>query len=240
MKQPNFESIEDSFIDVAGYAIIGLLLLKNQWQESLFTDDTPVQDILSELNDIFNRKMRDYGLGDMQEGGTAAVLSRLTDKISRLKNLTGAHLSAKANTPMSLLYTQTGDYPISAPQKPGDCGFDLYVAEDVLLPANLGMPVDVPSHVSVKLPENTWGLIINRSSTARKYGLDVVPGVIDCGFTGELFACVWNRTGRDIRLTAGTRLAQLIVLPLLVPQLEHTTVLPQTERGTAGFGSTGK
>jgi len=238
-RQPNFESIEDSFIDCMGYSIIGLLLLRNQWRESLFTDDTPVQEILSNLNDIFNNKMRDYGLADMETGGVEAVLSRMTDKLARLKNLTGIK-PPKPVTDLVMQFTQKGDYPIAEPAYPGDAGRDIYVAEDKVIPAGLDMPIDVPALISVKLPEGTFGLIINRSSTARKYGLDVLINVIDSNFTGELYALVWNRTSSDIKVTKGMRLAQLLVLPYYMPVAQKVDVLPKTVRHTKGFGSSGK
>ena len=70
--------------------------------------------------------------------------------------------------------------------------------------------------------------------------LDVVNGVIDNGYTGELFACCWNRTGKDIKVEKGTRLAQFVLLPMFVPGIKEVDALPQTQRGDTGFGSSGK
>jgi dUTP pyrophosphatase len=129
-------------------------------------------------------------------------------------------------------------FPLPSPKKAGDVGFDLYTVEETILPSHSSLPTDIPTGVSIKLPEGTWGLVINRSSSPRKLGIEVVPGVIDNGYTGELFACCFNRTGQDIKVEKGTRIAQFIVLPALVPTLEEVDTLPETERGSTGFGST--
>lgn len=130
------------------------------------------------------------------------------------------------------------EFDIPTPKKAGDVGFDLYTLEDTLIPSNVELPIDVPTGVKVKLPKNTWALIINRSSTPRKKGIEVVPGIIDTGYTGELYACCFNRTGEDILVKAGTRLAQFLILPSVVPQIKEVDKLPKTERGETGFGST--
>lgn len=122
----------------------------------------------------------------------------------------------------------------------GDAGFDLYVREGVVIEPHSF--VDVDSGVAVALPEGTWGLITGRSSTLRKRGLLVAQGVIDNGYTGELFVGLWNLTGESVVVAPGDRLAQLIVLPLLTDAIELVEVsdLAIRNRGVNGFGSTGK
>lgn len=132
------------------------------------------------------------------------------------------------------------EFPVPSPQKVGDVGFDLYTKEDTIIPCSTQKPVDVPTGIKVKLPEGYWALIINRSSTARKLGLDVVNGVIDTGYTGELYACVWNRTGEDKIIKKGDRLAQFIIFKSYTPDIVEVDKLPQTERGETGFGSSGR
>lgn len=131
------------------------------------------------------------------------------------------------------------EFPLPGPKKEGDVGFDLYVTKQMTIHAHNPMPIDVPSGMRIKLPEGTWGLVINRSSTPRKMGIEIVPGLIDNGYTGELFACCFNRTDEDIRIPVGARLAQFVVLPALVPEVKEVEDLPETLRGETGFGSTG-
>lgn len=119
-----------------------------------------------------------------------------------------------------------------------DAGLDLYVARDYEIgPYEF---VDVASGVKIDVPERLWALITGRSSTLRKKGLLVNPGVIDAGWTGELFAGVQNMTGNTVEIAAGDRLAQLILLPAPAVGYEPTWgKVRDKERGTNGFGSTG-
>jgi dUTP pyrophosphatase len=122
----------------------------------------------------------------------------------------------------------------------GDAGWDLVVAVDLVIPAD--EQVDVPCGVAVALPEWSFGRITGRSSTLRKRGLLINEGIIDAGYRGELFALARNMTGEDVVVSAGDRLAQLIihtndsrgVIPV------ELDALPPSDRGHAGFGSTGR
>ena len=121
-----------------------------------------------------------------------------------------------------------------------DAGFDLYVSQDTLVPA--GEFVDIPSNTAAQIPDHTWGYLTGRSSTLRKKGLLVNPGVIDAGYRGELFAGVQNMTSEDVLVSAGERVAQLIILPNGSEPLVPTRVgrfETTTARGENGFGSTG-
>ncbi|ATW58764.1 dUTPase [Arthrobacter phage Urla] len=121
-----------------------------------------------------------------------------------------------------------------------DAGLDLFVTEDTWVPAN-GF-VDIRSHIRVQLPDWSWGFLVGRSSTLRKKGLLVNPGIIDAGYRGELFSGVQNMVSRPVHVEAGERIAQLIIIgngtrqiePVLVPELDTHA------RGKNGFGSSGK
>lgn len=120
-----------------------------------------------------------------------------------------------------------------------DAGLDLYVSEDVVVPA--GQFVDIPTDVAGALPEGFWGLLTGRSSTLRKHGLLVHMGVIDQGYRGELFAGVMNLTDKPVAIHRGDRIAQLILVPMSSRPYVPLGVdqLPEGDRGTNGFGSTG-
>lgn len=121
-----------------------------------------------------------------------------------------------------------------------DAGYDLYTSEDVFVPAR-GQAM-VPCGVKVDIPSGMWAQITGRSSTLQKRNLMVAPtaGVIDEGYTGELFAPVVSISDTPTYIKAGERLAQLILHHApgqdFVP--EWGTVR-EKERGSNGFGSTG-
>lgn len=124
----------------------------------------------------------------------------------------------------------------------GDAGWDLVAAHDAYIgPHGFN---DVACRVRVALPEGVWGLILGRSSTLRKRRLLVATAVIDQGYRGELFVLVQNTTPGSVMVKAGERLAQLIPLPLLTPEIKVRLLtdledLPESDRGDKGFGSTG-
>lgn len=119
-----------------------------------------------------------------------------------------------------------------------DAGLDLIVSEDLQIP--LGQFRDVPCGVSVELPSRTWGLVTGRSSAFRKRGLLVLPGIIDPGYRGPLFAGCFAQTDAVV-LKKGERIAQLIIMSNQTRYMTPIEVqgLTQSERGGNGFGSTG-
>lgn len=122
---------------------------------------------------------------------------------------------------------------------PDDAGWDLFVSQATVIPPH-GFQ-DVPSGVSLQLPNGYWGMLTGRSSTIRKRGLLVVQGIIDTGYTGELFSAVWNLTSEPVTLERGERVAQLIILPNATARtlMVEAEALKSTSRGSAGFGSSG-
>ena len=100
----------------------------------------------------------------------------------------------------------------------------------------------VPTGVAVAIPEGHAGLVLPRSGLAARTGLTLAnaPGLIDAGYRGELTCAVVNLDReRPVRISRGDRIAQLVIVP--VPGVDPAWVdeLPPSERGEAGFGSTG-
>lgn len=134
----------------------------------------------------------------------------------------------------------TGD-PGCIPKKgyEGDAGFDLHCSADMIIQP--GGFVDVPCGINVQLPPGVWAMITGRSSTLRKRQLLVSQGVIDNGYRGPLFAGVYNLSDEVKRVLPGERIAQLIPFPLTSATMKFVMVdqLEPSDRGEAGFGSTG-
>lgn len=121
-----------------------------------------------------------------------------------------------------------------------DAGFDLYAIDGVTIPARgQGM---VSCGIRVDIPDGMWAQITGRSSTLQKRNLMVAPtaGVIDEGYTGELFAPIVSVSDEDVRIKKGERIAQLILHE--APGTRYQPMWGQVRnkaRGANGFGSTG-
>lgn len=119
----------------------------------------------------------------------------------------------------------------------GDAGIDLPAAAYTAIPR--GAWVNVPIDICVELPKGVWASIVGRSSTFFRKHLLVNSAVIDNGYRGELFVCVFNAGDEDYAVARGERLAQLVPMLLVPVELQKVARLSDSARGTAGFGSTG-
>lgn len=121
----------------------------------------------------------------------------------------------------------------------GDAGLDLRITHDVTL--NPGERATVGTGLAVEIPQGCVGLVFPRSGLASKHGITLSNsvGVIDSGYRGEIGATLLNQSDETATLDAGTRVCQLIVMPFVPCELVPCEELTETERGAAGFGSTG-
>lgn len=121
----------------------------------------------------------------------------------------------------------------------GDAGLDLRITHDVILAP--GARATVGTGLAVEIPQGCVGLVFPRSGLASKHGITLSNsvGVIDSGYRGEIGATLLNQSDETITLDAGTRVCQLIVMPFVPCELVPCEELTETERGAAGFGSTG-
>ena len=108
---------------------------------------------------------------------------------------------------------------------------------EIILP-NTYAPI--PTGVRCEIPEGYVGLLLARSSLGKR-GLVLANGVgvIDSGFTGEITVPLFNVGKHDAILLDGERIAQLVIVPCMLPTFEQVESLGETERGDGGFGSTG-
>lgn len=121
----------------------------------------------------------------------------------------------------------------------GDAGLDLRIKEDVTLEP--GQRMLVGTGVAVELPPGCVGLVFPRSGLASKSGITLsnAVGVIDSGYRGEIHVALLNVSDETVTLEAGTRVAQMVVMPFVPCEVIAVDELGDTERGEDGFGSTG-
>jgi dUTP pyrophosphatase len=123
---------------------------------------------------------------------------------------------------------------------PGDAGYDLRAAE----PARLapGERASVGTGIALEIPDGWAGLVLPRSGLAARHGISVVnaPGLIDAGYRGEVRVLLLN-TDREhpFELSAGDRIAQLVLVRVELPAPVEVEALSDSARGAGGFGSSG-
>ena len=93
--------------------------------------------------------------------------------------------------------------------------------------------------LAVAIPPGFYGRIAPRSGLAVKNGLDVLAGVIDSDYRGEVCCVLYNTSDEVILLPARSKICQLIVEQIITPEAEWASELDDTARGAGGFGSTG-
>jgi len=100
----------------------------------------------------------------------------------------------------------------------------------------------VPTGLSVAIPEDLEIQIRPRSGLAAKSSISVLntPGTIDSDYRGELKVILFNHGNKDFIVNNNDRIAQMVLTPVIKMELEEVDQLPETIRGSGGFGSTGK
>lgn len=121
-------------------------------------------------------------------------------------------------------------------------GADLYVCLEEPVTIGPGDTAFLPTGIAVAVPEGYAGLVFARSSLGCKRGLAPANkvGVIDSDYRGEIRVVLHNHSSEAQTVEDGERVAQLVVVPVLAPELVETQELDDTERGIGGFGSTGR
>jgi dUTP pyrophosphatase len=123
---------------------------------------------------------------------------------------------------------------------PGDAGLDLYALEGASL--DPGERASVSTGIAVEIPQGQAGLVLPRSGLARRHGISVVnaPGLIDAGYRGEVQVLLLNTDRAEaLKIGAGDRIAQLVIVDVVTPEVVEVDGLPVSERGAGGFGSSG-
>lgn len=121
----------------------------------------------------------------------------------------------------------------------GDAGLDLYALDDATLEPQGS--VMLRTGVAMAIPDGHVGIIADRSSMAKR-GLKIAGGIIDSGYRGEVHIVLWNLGKNSECVKAGDRVAQLMIVPVVLatPQPVALEDLGGSDRGTKGFGSSGR
>ena len=145
---------------------------------------------------------------------------------------------------IKILDSRLGEvWPLPAYATTGSAGMDLRACIEAplalapgqakLIPAGFAMHLRDPGHAALLLP---------RSGLGHKQGLVLgnLTGLIDSDYQGPLLISAWNRGRETIHITPGDRIAQMIIVPIAQPELKIVADFESSERGSGGFGSTGR
>ena len=116
-------------------------------------------------------------------------------------------------------------------------GLDLFSLEDLAIAPK--QRILARTGLAVAIPEGHYGRIAPRSGLALRTGLDVLSGVIDADYRGEIGCLLYNTGEETITLPAQSKICQLIIEKIITPQPVWADAIDETDRGSGGFGSTG-
>lgn len=119
----------------------------------------------------------------------------------------------------------------------GDAGYDLIASIPMVVPA-WGKAL-VPTGLTVAIPDGFAGIIKSRSGLAVKHDLEVGAGVIDSEYRGEVKVLLRNFSDIDYTIDSGDKVAQLVVTPIYMGEVDCGSISKETSRGDNGFNSTG-
>lgn len=133
-------------------------------------------------------------------------------------------------------------YPDSLPpsrKNIGDAGYDLFAYLDKPIDLQPSNRVLIPTGISLQMPPFIYGRIAPRSGLAFRGGLDILGGVIDSGYRGEIGVVIINLGAVSTYIKKGDRIAQIIFTMIARNDLVVVDELDDTDRSVRGFGSTG-
>lgn len=118
-----------------------------------------------------------------------------------------------------------------------DAGYDLYSREQKVIYARESAVFDTGVHIAI--PSGYVGFLKSKSGLNVNKGL-TSEGVIDSGYTGSIKVKIYNHSDKSYNIKSGDKISQLVILPIITPELEVVESLEDTDRGNNGFGSSGR
>ena len=126
---------------------------------------------------------------------------------------------------------------------PGSAGLDLGACIDSPLTLEPGQTELVPTGLAIHIDDPAYAaMILPRSGLGHKHGIVLgnLVGLIDSDYQGELMISCWNRSDQAFTITPGDRIAQLVIVPVMQATFQWVEEFDSSDRGEAGFGSTGR
>lgn len=154
-------------------------------------------------------------------------------------------MSSGVDTAIEVLFRRmpgASDLAVPCRATAQSAGFDLRACLDEELEIAPGGHDRIPTGIAVALPPGFEGQVRPRSGLAARHGLTVLnaPGTVDSDYRGEIQVLLVNLGQQPVRIRRGDRIAQLVVQRLPAVVLRETDSLPETDRGSGGFGHTGR
>lgn len=118
-----------------------------------------------------------------------------------------------------------------------DAGYDLYSREDAVIFPNASGEFDTGVHMAI--PHGFCGVLISKSGLNMKHSVQS-DGLIDSDYTGSICVKLYNHGSKAVEIKKGQKISQIVILPIITPELDEVDRMEDTERGNGGFGSTGK
>ena len=122
---------------------------------------------------------------------------------------------------------------------PGDAGMDLYSIDDLIIPP--GETALIRTGLKIAVPDGFEAQVRPKSGLALKHALSLAntPGTIDSGYRGEVGVILINHGRRPYHVAKQSKIAQLVICPVIQAEIQEVAELDDTARGEGGFGSTG-
>ena len=125
----------------------------------------------------------------------------------------------------------------------GSAGADLFACLDADVVLEAGERKLIPTGIAISVPDSGCGaFIFPRSSVSSKYGVSLANcvGVVDSDYRGEIKVPLINHSDAPYTVKNGDRIAQMVIMPVILPEYTESDTLDDTARGEGGFGSTGR
>jgi dUTP pyrophosphatase len=150
----------------------------------------------------------------------------------------------KTDIQLKILDARLGsDFPLPAYATAGSAGMDLRAMLDAPLELGPGETQLIPTGMAIHVEDpKLAAVILPRSGLGHKHGIVLgnLVGLIDSDYQGQLFVSCWNRGSEAFRIEIGERIAQLVVIPVVRAEFEIVDEFRESERGSGGFGHSGR